>query len=143
MIIVKTKNGAKFINEKEAVMVCHDKERKQVSFHTWEMMQGVTINDVESVTYTTDAQPVEWTDQGNEIERLQAIVKQETSKYSDLMAEYNQQKTIIDEYAYFLHRIAPHQEWHKFLEDELKLLDKKVREKFPKFNVYFGYNDEQ
>ena len=70
MIIVKTENGAKFVNEKEAVMVCHDKKAKQVSFHTRETMQGVTINDVESVTFITDTQAVEWKDEGLEIERL-------------------------------------------------------------------------
>ena len=70
MIIVKTKNGAKFINEREAVMVCHDKEAKNVSFHTRETMQGVKIHDVESVTFATDAHPMEWKDEGLEVERL-------------------------------------------------------------------------
>ena len=72
MIIVKTKNGAKFINEREAVMVCHDKEAKNVSFHTRETMQGVTIHDVESVTFATDAHPMEYKDEGLEVERLKA-----------------------------------------------------------------------
>ena len=72
MIIVKTDNGAKFVNEKEAVMVCHDKKAKQVSFHTRETMQGVTINDVESVIFATDAHAMEYKDEGLEVERLKA-----------------------------------------------------------------------
>ena len=141
MIIVKTKNGDKFINEKESVMVCHDKEKKQVSFHTREAMQGVKINDVESVIYITDAQPIEYKDEGSEIERLQAIVKKNISENTDLIVKCNQQASIIEEYAFFLRRVSPHQQWHKFMKEELELLDKKVRDKFPKFDVYFGRND--
>ena len=77
MIIVKTESGAKFVNEKEAVMVCHDKKSRQVSFHTRETIQGVTINDVESVTFITDTQAVEWKDEGLEIERLKAELENE------------------------------------------------------------------
>lgn len=87
MIIVKTENGAKFVNEKEAVMVCHDKKAKQVSFHTRETMQGVTINDVESVTFITDTQAVEWKDEGLEIERLKAELENEKRKNS-IMCEH-------------------------------------------------------
>ena len=87
MIIVKTKNGAKFVNEKEAVMVCHDKKAKQVSFHTRETMQGVTINDVESVTFITDTQAVEWKDEGLEIERLKAELENE-KRENRIMCEH-------------------------------------------------------
>ena len=87
MIIVKTENGAKFVNEKEAVMVCHDKKAKQVSFHTRETMQGVTINDVESVTFITDTQAVEWKDEGLEIERLKAELENE-KRENHIMCEH-------------------------------------------------------
>ena len=87
MIIVKTENGAKFVNEKEAVMVCHDKKAKQVSFHTRETMQGVTINDVESVTFITDTQAVEWKDEGLEIERLKAELENE-KRENRIMCEH-------------------------------------------------------
>ena len=53
-------------------MVCHNKEAKDVSFHTRETMQGVTIHDVESITFATDAHPMEWKDEGLEVERLKA-----------------------------------------------------------------------
>ena len=102
MIIVKTKNGSKFINEREAVMVCHDKEAKQVSFHTRETMQGVTINDVESVTYTTDAQPIEWKDEGSEVVRL----TQSRKEYEMLNAEYKKALLIIkDDLREFAHEM--------------------------------------
>ena len=85
MIIVKTDNGAKFVNEKEAVMVCHDKKAKQVSFHTRETMQGVTINDVESVTFITDTQAVEWRDEGSEVERLKAYAERKNKEISGII----------------------------------------------------------
>ena len=85
MIIVKTDNGAKFVNEKEAVMVCHDKKAKQVSFHTRETMQGVTINDVESVTFITDTQAVEWRDEGSEVERLKAYAERKDKEISGII----------------------------------------------------------
>ena len=88
MIIVKTDNGAKFVNEKEAVMVCHDKKAKQVSFHTREMMQGVTINDVESVTFITDTQAVEWKDEGSEVENLKATIERANKEINMLLRRF-------------------------------------------------------
>ena len=68
-------------------MVCHDKKAKQVSFHTRETMQGVTINDVESVTFITDTQAVEWKDEGLEIERLKAELENE-KRENRIMCEH-------------------------------------------------------
>ena len=69
MIIVKTKNGDRFINDKAVTMVEHDKEKavvnaygdKGVFFH---------IEDVEGIIYNNDAQPMHWKDEVSEIERL-------------------------------------------------------------------------
>ena len=68
-------------------MVCHDKKAKQVSFHTRETRQGVTINDVESVTFITDTQAVEWKDEGLEIERLKAELENE-KRENHIMCEH-------------------------------------------------------
>ena len=141
MIIVKTKNGDRFINEKTVWQVEHDRKNATVRIYG-EKEQFDMVKGVESVTYTSDAQPFEWTEQGSEIERLQAIVKKNISENTDLMVRCNQQASIIEEYAFFLRRVSPHQQWHKFMKEELELLDKKVREKFPKFDVYFGRNDD-
>lgn len=69
MIIVKTKNGDRFLNDKAFQTVEHDKEKavvnaygdKGVFFH---------IEDVEAVIYNNDAQSINWKDEGSEIERL-------------------------------------------------------------------------
>ena len=69
MIIVKTKNGDCFINEKEVIEVAHDKKKAEVNAYG---NKGVFfhIEEVESVFYTNDAQPTSWKDEGLEIERL-------------------------------------------------------------------------
>jgi len=76
MIIVKTKNGDRFINDKAVTMVEHDRENavvnaygdKGVFFH---------IEDVEGIIYTNDAQPTSWKDEGSEIQRLKKELDEE------------------------------------------------------------------
>ena len=76
MIIVKTKNGDRFINDKAVTMVEHDREKavvnaygdKGVFFH---------IEDVEGIIYTNDAQPTSWKDEGSEIQRLKKELDEE------------------------------------------------------------------
>ena len=151
MIIIETKNGVDFVNEKEAVMVCHNKEKNQVSFHTRETMQGVTIHDVESITFTTDAHPMEMRYHGSEIERLQDLVKHEIDHATDLMVICNKQSQIIKEYALFLRRISPMKDCTKVktdvilkrLSNELELLDMNVREKYPNFDIYSGCDSKE
>ena len=148
MIIVKTKNGDRFINEKTVWQVEHDRKNATVRIYG-EKEQFDMVKGVESVTYTSDAQPFEWTEQGSEIERLQAIVKKNISENTDLMVRCNQQASIIEEYAFFLRRISPlpncdkatADTLRKNLTEEMELLDKKVREKFQKFNVQLGHDD--
>ena len=76
MIIVKTKNGDRFINDRAVTMVEHDREKavanaygdKGVFFH---------IEDVEGIVYTNDAQPTSWKDEGSEIQRLKKELDEE------------------------------------------------------------------
>ena len=69
MIIVKTKNGDRFINDKAVIAVEHNKEKTEVTAY---IKEGVYFNikDVESVLYTNDAQPTSWKDEGSEIDTL-------------------------------------------------------------------------
>ena len=159
MIIIETKTGPHMINERETIGCSFDKangeaivtynrdQREVVSFHEGTPISkteypSVTFTDVEDVIYVTDQNSGAYRYQGSEIERLQEMVKNDISYQTDLMAKCNQQATVIEEYAFFLRRVSPHQKWHKFMKEELELLDKKVREKFPKFDVMFGRNDD-
>ena len=75
MIIVKTKNGDRFVNDKAVTMVEHDREKAVVNAHGDKGMY-YHIEDVEGVIYTNDAQPTMWKDEGSEIQRLKARIAQ-------------------------------------------------------------------
>ena len=87
MIIVKTKNGDRFINDKAVTMVEHDREKavvnaygdKGVFFH---------IEDVEGVIYTNDAQPTSWKDEGSEIQRLMKSLDEQREWGNKMRDEY-------------------------------------------------------
>ena len=87
MIIVKTKNGDRFINEKAVTMVEHDREKavvnaygdKGVFFH---------IEDVEGIIYTNDAQPTSWKDEGSEIQRLTKSLDEQREWGNKMRDEY-------------------------------------------------------
>ena len=74
MIIVKTSNGDRFINEAETLQVSHNKDKALVEVwpSRWgnqqQQPQYYIIEHVESVIYTT--QETKWKDEGSEIERL-------------------------------------------------------------------------
>ena len=69
MIIVKTKNGDHFINEKSVIEVQHDREKAVVNCYG---ANGYFSHheDVEGIIYTNDAQPTSWKDEGSEIQRM-------------------------------------------------------------------------
>ena len=159
MIIIETTKGPHMINERETIGCSFDKAkgeaivtynrdpREVVSFHEGVPVSRreyptVTFTEVEDIIYVTDQNNDSYHYQGSEIERLQEVVKNDISYQTDLMVKCNQQAKVIEEYAFFLCRIGPYQQWHKFLKDEMELLDKKVRENFPKFDVYLGRNDD-
>lgn len=85
MIIVKTKKGDRFINDKAVTMVEHDRVNAVVNVNG---ENGVYyfIEDVEGIIYTSDAKPTEWKDEGSEIQRLKAIIEKK-DKESDQMLE--------------------------------------------------------
>ena len=81
MIIVKTKNGDRFINDKAVRMVEHDREKAEVNAFGDEGWYS-HIEDVESVLYTNDAQPTSWKDEGSEIQRLKAVIEKKEKEMS-------------------------------------------------------------
>ena len=76
MIIVKTNNCDRFINEAETLQVNHNKDKAQVEVwpSRWgnqqQQPQYYVIEHVESVIYTT--QETKWKDEGSEVEKLKA-----------------------------------------------------------------------
>ena len=75
MIIVKTKNGDSFINDKAVTLVTHNKEKATVSYFCADSgISGISgdIKDVECVIYNNESQPISWQENGSEIERMKA-----------------------------------------------------------------------
>ena len=70
MIIVKTKNGSVLINDRETHAVEHLKDKAMVVVRSDKNKLNANILDVESMTYTSDAQPTQWEEKGLEVEQL-------------------------------------------------------------------------
>jgi hypothetical protein len=85
MIIVKTKNGDRFINDKAVTMVEHDREKAVVHVHGDKGM-FFRIEDVEGIIYNNDAQPIHWKDEGSEIQRLKKA-NEELSEWGGRMRD--------------------------------------------------------
>ena len=73
MIIIKTKNGDHFINEKNITEVVHDKEKETASYYG---INGAfnNIKDVECVTFVSDTQALMYEDKGSRIKELEKVL---------------------------------------------------------------------
>lgn len=87
MIIVKTKNGDRFINDKAVTIVKHDRENAVVNIYG-DKGAFPHIKDVECVIYTNDAQPTSWKDEGSEIQRLTKLLDEQMELYNKMRVEY-------------------------------------------------------
>ena len=93
MIIVKTSNGDRFINEAEILQINHirDKALVEVWPSRWgnqqQQPQYYIIEHVESVIYTT--QETKWKDEGSELETL----KKQLDDVCRLIDQYRKKET--------------------------------------------------
>ena len=87
MIIVNTKNGDRFINDKAVTMVEHDREKAVVNAYGDD---GVYyhIEYVEGIIYTNDTQPTSWKDEGSEIQRLMKSLNEQRDWGNKMRDEY-------------------------------------------------------
>ena len=87
MIIVKTKNGDRFINDKAVTMVEHNREKAVVNAYG---DKGVFfyIEDVECILYTNDTQPTSWKDEGSEIQRMKAVIEKREKELSQMCEHF-------------------------------------------------------
>ena len=77
MIIVKTSNGDVFVNEKATIYVEHYREKKKVFVFALPPDNTYirTIEQVEAVIYTNDANPTQWRDEGSELAKMRETVE--------------------------------------------------------------------
>ena len=116
MIIIKTKNGDKFVNDKEIIELSHDKEKSTV---TYSIRGGFNkFKDVEAILYTNDAQPTSWHDEGSEVQRLMKIC----DEHRDTIDRQNKElKAMKDDFLHFAHDMAELvNHYHDQIPDEIK-----------------------
>ncbi len=93
MIIIKTNNGDRFINEAETLQVRHNKDKALVEVwpSRWgnqqQQPQYYIIEHVESVIYTT--QETKWKDEGSALENL----KKQLDDVCRLVDQYRKKET--------------------------------------------------
>ena len=96
MIIVKTKNGDRFINDKAVIMVEHDREKAVVNAYGDKGLYYI-VEDVEGVIYTNDAQPTTWQDEGSDIQRLAKSLDEQLEWGDKMRDEYMKMEQERDE----------------------------------------------
>lgn len=74
MIIVKTSKGNVFLNDKNTEIIEHDKPAEQVSVKFAQTPSFYNYYDVGSVRYISDAQAIDYKDEGNELENLRTRI---------------------------------------------------------------------
>ena len=120
MIIVKTKNGDRFINDKAVTIVEHDREKAVVNAHG-EKGAYYHIEDVEGIIYTNDAQPIAWRDDGSEIERLQKKLDEHRELGNKMRDEYLKIDQERDELKARLSELEPKEDPDRWWPDNVEV----------------------
>lgn len=89
MIIVRTNNGDRFINEEETLQVIHNKDKANVEVwpSRWgdqKQPQSYLIENVESVQYL-HGKEIQWVDEGSEVEKLKATIESKDKEITMLL----------------------------------------------------------
>ena len=119
MIIVKTKNGSVLINDRETHAVEHLKDKAMVVVRSDKNKLNANILDVESMTYTSDAQPTSWTDEGSEIARLKKTLDERMEWASKLRDEYLKIEQERDELKEQLAKLKPKEDPDRWWPDNV------------------------
>lgn len=118
MIIVKTKNGDHFINDKAVTRVEHDRVNAVVNVYG---DKGVYyfIEAVEGIIYTSDAQPTSWKDEGSEIKRLMKSLEERTESLNRLRDAHLLMEAECDELRAQLAKLKPKEDPDRWWPDNV------------------------
>ena len=106
MIIVKTKNGDRFINDKAVTMVEHDRENAEANVYG-DKGYLFEIKDVEGIIYNNDVQPIHWKDEGSEIQRMKKELDEQREWADKMRYEHLQMMQERDELKERLAQLEP------------------------------------
>lgn len=139
MIIIKTTNGDKFINEKAIVELSHDREKKTACYITKGGYQS--FKDVESIIYTNDAQPISWQDEGSALEKA----RKENDAQRDIIKRLQQEKkAVMDDllhFAYDMEQLVCH--YHDKIPDDVRRQIQEPALKLKSKVLNHGYDSER
>lgn len=111
MIIIKTSNGDRFVNEAETLMVTHNKDAAIVTVHpkSWsnEFPSSIQIQNVESVTYATADQLGKYVDKGSQVEKLQKELSEQLEWGSNIREKYMEMELECDQLKERLAKLEP------------------------------------
>ena len=88
MIIIKTKNGDCFVNEKAITEIYYNHERSQAGYCGPNGLCN-NLNNVEAVMYVTDAQPTSYTSEGSEISKLKEEIETWKARHSKVCHDFS------------------------------------------------------
>lgn len=144
MIIVKTTNGDRFINEAETLQVSHNKDKAEVEVwpsrwgHQQQIPEFFVITHVEKVIYTT-ALSMEYTSEGSELEKWQKLQEDLLNAHSKLKHECLNLMQERDEMKERLEKLEPKQDPDRWWSDEADRKPVSVITLFGTINDHCGY----
>lgn len=126
MIIVKTKNGDIFLDDKEYFYLEHIKSERRIKGKR--KNAELDLCNVESVRYVSDAEAIDYTDKGSEVEKLQkqvGLLTMISDTESDLSTEFRYLYIRAYEFVVAIAEAkeAPTDGWERFVEDAKKVVD--------------------
>jgi hypothetical protein len=84
MIVINTKSGEHFVNDKEVINLHHDVDESYVKYTSRADNNRYRINDVMAVTYISDTMQANLTFNGKELERIYADNADKKAKIDEL-----------------------------------------------------------
>lgn len=104
MIIINTKSGEHFVNDKEVIDLYHDVDESYVKYTSRADNNRFRLNNVMAVTYISDTMQANLTFNGKELERIYADNADKENKINELekrlhvvAAEYEMDKTRLED----------------------------------------------
>jgi hypothetical protein len=99
MILVITKGGNEYINDKLVISVSHDRKLKKVYVESPDHNTH-TIHDVEQIRYYSDTTQITIDEDGSEVKKLKDQLKAKDAKFDELRKYTDRMRAIVFNYEF-------------------------------------------
>jgi uncharacterized protein YdcH (DUF465 family) len=99
MILVITKGGNEYINDKLVISVSHDRKLKKVYVESPDHNPH-TIHDVEQIRYYSDTTQITIEEDGSEVKKLKDQLKAKDAKFDELHKYTDRMRAIVLNYEF-------------------------------------------